>query len=177
VGILDTINQLDLSDEQKALLRREHEQEVNPLRARSRREEVDREIETLKGIGFSDAPGLLKFVRRALLSDDGEPGLVMLSDEELDLSGDEATGATGRQEITTANAIREFIKLMPRNEEGKLKIALSDQGLAGEANEPPQKDDNPDSDEKREERRKSAEGWAGRPIKRSRERYQKGGVA
>jgi hypothetical protein len=96
VGILEEIDKLELSDEQKETLRREYSTELDPLKnendslkAKDRRQSVDDEVKALAALGLSDSPGLLKYYRRALLSPDSEePGAVLLSDTEMHLSGD-----------------------------------------------------------------------------------------
>ena len=131
MGILETIDGMDLSDEQKEKLRQEYSADVDPLKtendslkAKDRRQSVEDEVKALAAIGFSEAPGLLKYYRRALLSPDSEePGAVLLSDSEMHLSGDVATGATGREEISVAGALRKFVELLPRNNEGKLDLS------------------------------------------------------
>lgn len=161
MGLIDEIDKLELSDDVKARLRAEHEQEVAPLRASNRRQEVESEIQALGALGLSDSPGLMKFVRRIFLSDDAEPGLVMLSDNELSLSGDVATGANGREEISVADAVRKVFELMPKNAEGKLN--LSDQGLVTENHGRP--DDGEENEESEHaKRRDSASRWSGRDL-------------
>jgi hypothetical protein len=183
VGILETIDALELSDEQKEQLRREYSGEVDPLKtendslkARDRRSSVEDEVKTLGGMGFSEAPGLLKFYRRVLLSGDAEePGAVLLSDNEMNLSGDAATGATGREEISVAGALRKFVELLPRNTEGKLN--LSDQALELEDHGRPEDGGEPDKATKDDEARENLSAITGRNIKRTRKRYQRGVVS
>jgi hypothetical protein len=161
VGLLDTIDSLNLSDDVKARVIQEHQAdlgekdtEITTLRAKDRKSDVEKEIEDLKKLGFSEAPGLLKFVRRIYLSDDDGPGIVMLSDNDLHLSGDERVGATSREEISTAGAVRQLISLLPRNEEGKLE--LSDQGIAADdTNRPNKEGDNEETDEDAEKARRA----------------------
>jgi hypothetical protein len=167
VGLIDTLDSLDLSDDVKAQLRREHEQEVTnlsdenaTLKAKDRRDSVEQEVQDLAAIGLEEAPGLLKFYRRVLLSDDEEPGAVLLSDDEMNLSGDQATGAKGKEEISVAGALRQFVSLLPRNQEGMLN--LSDQALAGNSGDPTPTGETPDEDTARQQRRESAAGWMGR---------------
>lgn len=176
MGLLETIDSLELSDEQKEELKREYgvevgskDDEVNRLRRRNRKTEVETEIQALAGLGFSEAPGLLKFVRRVYLSDDQQPGGVLLSDADLELSADEAVGARSEEEISVAGAIREFIKLMPRTQEGNLK--LSDQALAGD-DHGRTADEQQEDETEQAERRKRVEGVHGRPIERKRTRYK-----
>ncbi len=176
MGLLDEIDKLELSDEAKTKLKQEYGQEVGSkddeldrLRRRNRKGEVDREIDDLKGLGFSEAPGLLKFVRRVYLSDDDQPGAVLLTDADLELSGDEAVGARSEEEISVAGAIREFIKLMPRSQEGALK--LSEQALvSGDHGRPASEEE--ESEAERTERHARVESTLGRPVERKRERYK-----
>src|SRR4051812_36568268 len=100
MGFLDTLDSLELSDEQKEQLRQGYTEDINPLQeaerlaaAQARKANVEKEIEELGKLGFSDQPGMLAFVRRVYLSDDQEPGIVLLSDSDLELGKDEATGA------------------------------------------------------------------------------------
>jgi len=181
VGILEEIDKLELSDDAKDKLRQEYTSEVDPLKserdglkARSRKQEVETEVTALKGLGFSEAPGLLKFYRRALLSPDAEePGAVLLSDTDLDLSGDAATGATGREEMSVAGALRKFVELLPRNNEGK--VELSDINLADDHHRP---DDggNEEDGETTDDHRKNLEKITGRSLTRTRNRYRGAGV-
>jgi hypothetical protein len=175
VGILETIDGMDLSDEQKDKLRQEYSADVDPLKtendslkAKDRRSSVEEEVKALGGIGLSAAPGLLKFYRRVLLSGDAEePGAVLLSDSEMHLSGDAATGATGREEISVAGALRKFVELLPRNNEGKLE--LSDMNLTDDHGRPDDKGDGEDEDS--DDHKKNLEEITGRSLKRTRKRY------
>lgn len=183
MGLLETIDSLDLSDEAKEQLRQEYgletgatSDELARLRRQNRRDSVETEVGTIAGL-FSDDPdkpedkpvGLLKFVRRVLLSDDDEPGLVLLSDADLELSGDEATGNRSTEDISVANAVRKVFELMPKTAEGK--INFSDQAHADDAHSRP-KDDEEVSDEEKAASRKRAEKTLGRPIERKRTRIK-----
>jgi hypothetical protein len=182
VGFLDTIETLELSDEVKEQLRREHSGELDPLkterdglRARSRKSAVEEEVKALGSVGFSQAPGLLKFYRRVLLSPDAEePGAVLLSDTELELSGEQATGATGREEMSVAGVLRKFVELLPRNNEGRLE--LSDMALETEDHSRPA-DGGTEEGETTDDHRKNLEKVTGRQIKRTRKRYGAGIVS
>jgi hypothetical protein len=58
---------------------------------------------------------------------------VLLADHELGLSGEQATGAHMQEGITTAGALRKFIALLPTKEEdGKLRLLLSEQSLSSD---------------------------------------------
>lgn len=174
MGILETIDAMDLSDEQKDKLRQEYTEAVDPLKtendslkAKDRRSSVEEEVKSLASMGLSEAPGLLKFYRRVLLSGDAEePGAVLLSDSEMHLSGDVATGATGREEISVAGALRKFVELLPRNNEGKLE--LSDMSLTDDHGRP---DEGSTDEDSTDEHRSNLAKITGRDLKRTRKRY------
>lgn len=175
MGILETIDKLELSDEQKDELRREYASDVDPLKterdslkAKSRQQTVEDEVKALGSLGLSEAPGLLKFYRRVLLSPDSEePGAVLLSDSELHLSGDQATGASGREEMSVAGVLRKFVELLPRNNEGKLE--LSDMNLADDHGRP--EEGGQEEGETTDDHRKNLEKITGRSLTRTRKRY------
>jgi len=173
VGYIEDIQEMDLADDVKQQLIQAHQKEIDPIRdenrtlsAATRKEQVEREISTLSGMGFEDAPGLLAWVRRIYLSSDAEaPGAVLLADNELGLSGDQATGATGREEVSVAGAIRKFIELMPKDD-GKLKLTFAQQ-ITGEGDHDRPDDGGELSEEERQtERRERANRLSGRPINR-----------
>lgn len=175
MGLLEEIDKLELSDEQKATLRAEHQSEIGSkddelgqLRRRNRRVEVEAEIKAFSDLGFNEAPGLLKYVRRIFLSDDERPGAVLLSDADLELSGDEATGARSEEEVSVAGAIREFIKLMPLSADGKLQLSdlVADNDHGGP-------DSDAETDAKSSDERRERVGAAlGRKVERSGKRSQ-----
>lgn len=182
MGILEEIDKLELSDDVKEKLRQEHASEFDPiksendsLKAKDRRTSVEDEVKGLSDLGLSEAPGLLKFYRRVLLSADAEqPGAVLMSDNELHLSGDAATGATGREEISVAGALRKFVELLPRTSEGKLD--LSDMMLATEDHGRPN-EGGEEEGETTEDHRKNLEKITGRNLTRTRRRYARGIVS
>jgi len=171
-GFLETLDALELTDEQKEQLRQGHDEELTPLQeaqrlsaAQARRAAVDKEIEELGKLGFSDQPGMLKYARRVFLSDDQEPGIVLLSDGDLELDKDEQIGAKSREEVSTADVLRKFISLIPRDDDGKL--ALSDQILASDdIEEKPEEEEGADEEKAKAESRKRASKLIGRPITR-----------
>lgn len=155
MGILETIEALNLSDEEKARMRREYAEEVDPLKgenstlkANDRRERVRVEIANLSDAGLKDAPKALAFLRRLYLSPDAEePGVVLFADHELGLTGDESTGATGREEMSTKAAFEKFFSLLPTDTDGKLKVMLSSQGdITEDHGKPKTGDDVADAD-------------------------------
>jgi hypothetical protein len=98
---------------------------------------------------------------------------VLLSDADLELTGDEAVGARSEEEISVAGAVREFIKLMPRSQEGKLN--LSDIAhVSGDHGRPDSEEE--ESEQESTDKRKRVESTLGRPVERKRERY-KGSVS
>lgn len=173
MGYVEDVQAMELSDEVKTQLIAAHTKEVeedrkklDSLTAKSKVTTVEGEID---GWGLSDiSPGLAKYVRRTLLSPDSEqPGAVLLSDNEMGLSGDQATGATGREETSVAEVVRNIFNLMPRKDDGK--INLSDQMISTEDHSRPKKGD--DSAEKTETHRNNLSKHIGKPIKRSGKRY------
>jgi hypothetical protein len=176
VGILEEIDKLELSDDVKDRLRQDYASEIDPLKsendslkAKDKRTAVDDEVKALASLGLSETPGLLKFYRRVLLSADAEePGAILMSDSELHLSGDAASGATGREEISVAGALRKFVELLPRTAEGKLQ--LSDMMLSTEDHGRPEAGTEDDK-ESSEDHRKNLERITGRSLTRTRRRY------
>lgn len=175
MGILETIDALNLSDEDKARMKSEYESEVNPLRTensslktRDRSERVKAEIALLSDAGWNKAPAALAFVRRVYLSPDAEePGVVLFADHELGLSGSDATGAVQREEMSAKKVLETFFSLLPTDKDGKLKLALSDQGdLTDDHGKPLTGDDLVDSDAKTAQHKSSLGKALGRTIDR-----------
>jgi len=175
VGILETIDTLNLSDEEKARMRREYAEEVDPLKserdrlqANDRSERVRVEIANLSDAGLKEAPAALAFLRRLYLSPDAEePGVVLFADHELGLSGDEATGARAREEMSTKAAFEHFFSLLPKDTEGKLKLVLSDQGdITDEHGKPKTGDDLADAEANTAAHKESLGRAIGQPIGR-----------
>lgn len=178
MGLLEEIDKLQLSDDDKNKLRAEYgvetsqsQSEIDRLRRRDNKAAVEREVEGLKKLFGEESPGLLKYTRRVLLSDDQQPSGVLLSDDDLELEGDERTGARNEEDVTMAGVLREFIKLIPRNADGKL--ALSDQALlTDDHGRPGSGDDKEERETQASESRKRVESALGRPIARESKRSQ-----
>lgn len=175
MGILETIDALNLSDEEKARMRREYSEEVDPLKnenstlkTNDRRDRVKTEILVLSEAGFKNAPKALAFLRRLYLSPDAEePGVVLFADHELGLSGDESTGATKREEMSTKGAFEHFFSLLPTDADGKLKVMLSSQGdITDDHGKPKTGDDVVDKDANTTEHKNSLGRAIGREIGR-----------
>lgn len=189
MGILETIDALDLTDEQKAQLRQDHESAIDPLKTQNKdlrrdnkRDKVEDEISDLCKIGFADAPGALAYVRRVFLSDADadpatEPETVLLADHQLGLTGDMATGATTPEPATAASVLRKFFELLPKNNEGQLVVKFSDQHLAPDDHDRPEgAGTGGDTGDKSSQHRQSLSTAIGRDIKpRTRKRYMQGG--
>ena len=184
MGILETIDALNLSDDEKARMRREYAAEVDPLKtdrdrlaANDRAGRVRVEIANLADAGLKDAPAALAFLRRLYLSPDAEePGVVLFADHELGLTGNDATGATAREEMSTKAAFEKFFSLLPKDPAGKLKLALSDQGsVTDDHGQPLTGDDAADADKKTEQHKASLGRAIGKPIGRPSREARYGG--
>lgn len=179
MGLKEDLDKLDLDDGVKQQLLASHEGEVQTLstelttlRTKDRRSDVEREVTELSDAGFKNQPGLLKFYRRVLLSDDQEPGTVLLSDPDMGLSGDVATGATQREEKTTADVLREFVGLLPKGDDGK--FVFSDMLLADDDHDKPDTGDEPSAEDKSKEARERLGKITGQTVQRTRKRYSGG---
>lgn len=181
MGLKEDLDKLDLADDVKQQLLSSHEGEVQTLstelttlRTKDRRADVEREVTELSDAGFKNHPGLLKFYRRVLLSDDQEPGTVLLADTDMGLSGDVATGATQREEKTAADVLRDFVGLLPKADDGKFVFA--DMLLADEDHGRPDNGDDETPEEKSEGARQRLGKITGNSVTRTRKRYS-GGAA
>lgn len=181
MGFIEDIEALNLSDEDKQALIRSHSGEVAPLReerdtlrSRDRRESVETEIRDLADAGFEDAPRALAYARRVFLSPDAEEsGAVLFADHELGLNGEQATGAHSREDVSAAKVLRTFLSLLPRDDDGKLAVNLSDQGIAAEDEGRPETGNKLTAEEKSKGARERLGAVTGRPIDRTRKRYQR----
>lgn len=73
------LDRLELSDEQRAAFQRVIDENVT-LSAKTREKDADKRVEDLKALGLEERPGALKIYRDVMLSDDGGPAVVLLSD-------------------------------------------------------------------------------------------------
>lgn len=124
---LDLSNDEDRAKLEAALADNERlEAENEELKASDKEVRIDSELDDLKvKLGLEEQPGLLKFIRRVKLSDDGEPAAVLLADDE----------NKKEESITASDVIDKFIALLPKNQEGKLQ--LSEAHLMDEAGTKP----------------------------------------
>jgi hypothetical protein len=119
----EDLERLELSEDARASLLGVLDENAS-LRAKTREGEADRRVEELKELGLSDRPGALKLYRQVMLSDDGGPAVVLLSDD----------GKTER-EMTALEILDGFLDAV-KGEDGK--VNLSDQHLtSGNDNPPP----------------------------------------
>lgn len=120
-------------------------EENSTLKRSTTDSDLEKRVEELKGLGFSEMPGALAYYRDVFLSDDSETAMVLLSHDD---NGNE----TGRQSKTGTELIDGFIASIPTDKEGK--ILLSGQALDTGTTEAPPEGDEEDKDtkEKVEER-------------------------
>jgi hypothetical protein len=181
MGLLETIEALDLSDEEKATLRAEYEGDLAPIREDAnkskrelRRDTVEAEIKEFSDLGFP--PGVLKLYRRIQLSDDAqEPGAVLLSDDDLNLADDQRTGARSREDVSVAGACKQLMEAIKTSTDadGTVKSLFSDQAIAAESTDKP---DVGDASDKTQKSKDNLAAITGRSVERSKTRYRNGGV-
>lgn len=125
---LDALDGVELSDEQRSALESVLN-ENQDLRKKNREKEADARIVELSDpegeYKLGDKPGFLKLYRQIMLSDDGGPAMVLLSDD-----GDEKERLTGTEILDRAlDALK-----------GESGVELSDQHLDTGNNKKPPKD-------------------------------------
>lgn len=186
MGYIEDVNAMALDDDVKATLIAKHQEEIDPLRKdnqdarrEARRVTVEAEVAELSDMGFKEIPGVLAYYRRVQLSDDEEPGAVLLTDAELNLSGDEASGARTREDVSVAGALKHFVGLIKTatDADGKLSGLFSDQSVAAEGGDKPANGDASDQATKDKEATERLGKVTGRTVERSGKRYAvSGGV-
>lgn len=102
------------------------------LRGKNRVKDADARIEELKAMGFSEAPGFLKFYRQIYLSDDGEPAAVLFSDDDCKIK---------EAELSALAILDRAIDALPKEDD---KILFSGQALVTADDTPPPATDNGD---------------------------------
>lgn len=174
MGYIEDVNAMELSDDIKNQLISAHQKDIDPLKSErdslKAKSKIDETETKISKWGLSEiSPGIAKYVRRALLSPDSEqPGAILLSDNEMGLSGDLATGATGREEITVAKVINDIFEMWPKKDDGKLNF--SDQMINADNHSRPENGDD-DPSEKSEKARNNLSKVTGKSTKRSGKRY------
>lgn len=119
----EELERLELSDEIRAALTDVLSENAD-LKARSRVAEVDARIDELKELGLKERPSALKLYRDVMLSDDGGPAVILLSDE-----GKE------KKQLSAVEILDQFIEAVKGSDE---KVVLSDQALVtGDDDKPP----------------------------------------
>jgi hypothetical protein len=111
----DSTTELTLSEMQDRMA--QIEKENRELKEADRRKTVESRVKEIGEMGLSEHPGLLKEIRNIMLSDDGQPAL-MLSEEG---RGEDA------QELTATAVVERVIQAMPTKDG---RIALSEQAFS-----------------------------------------------
>lgn len=178
MGLLDQIDQLEgVSEEKKNELRNEAIREMSPALTA----DAEGTLAKLRAIGFSEENGctaFLKRTRRILMSADAhETGAVLMADSDLGLTGDKATGATTRDEVSLANEVKGLFDLLPtEGSDGQkvLRAMLSDQAIAADSDNRPDATAEGDPDKKLESSRSSLNKVTGAEVTGvSRSRYRR----
>lgn len=155
--LLDSLSGVDLSDEQRELLQAEESRIARLEADETSRRERDRQTQVtaycgtpdgqtkglLDQLGLSD-PGIKKYVRNALLSDDGGPA-IELSEH---LGDGQKTAGVPR---TATELLKGFIDILPKAEDGRVALAeqarrLPDDPKPPETNEKPPEDPQANAD-------------------------------
>lgn len=148
--LTDLLSGVDLSDEQREAIAAEErrltgfEESETQRRERERRAEVTAycgetkaDGTVVKGkldeLGLGD-PGVKKFVRNALLSDDG--GAAIAFSVHL-----EDGSKTSPVEKTSTELLKEFIDLLPKSEQGRANLADQARRLPGDERPPEESED------------------------------------
>ena len=119
----EELDRLDLSDEQRAVFQSILEENAQ-LSAKTREADADVRISELEAMGLKDRPGFLKLYREVMLSDDGGPAVVVLSDD-----------SEQKEKLTAVEILDRALDAL-KDDEGQ--VALSDQALvSGNDNPPP----------------------------------------
>lgn len=119
----EELARLELSDESRAAIA-EVLNENATLRQSARERNVEKRIDELKELGLNERPSALKLYREVMLSDDGGPAIVMLSDD-----------GKNEKQLTAVEILDSFINSIKGSDE---KVNLSDQALVtGDDDKPP----------------------------------------
>lgn len=121
----EELDRLELSDEARAAILPVLDENAD-LRAQTREGAADQRVAELEELGLKDRPGALKFYRSVMLSDDGGPAVVLLSD-----NGQE------KERLTALQVLDKFIEGV-KGSDGK--VQLSAQHLASGNDDPPPAD-------------------------------------
>lgn len=179
MGYVEDVQAMDLSDDIKEKLITSHMQETRPQRLAGYKSEADAVVDRFRKMGFSEEEGctaFLKRLRRIQMSEDAhEPAAVLMSDSDLELTGEAKLDAGSREEVNLADEVVNLLNLLPGAIEGKLKIQLSEQALAAEEGERPGSgDENPEQAASDASKRLSTHtGVQTKGVSRS--RYRRGG--
>lgn len=143
MGLKDLLSGVELSDEQREAIEREEARIARFESDERARVERDRQAEVtaycgedgvLDKIGLGD-PGVKKYVRNALLSDDGGPAIEL--SEHLD--GGQKTSGVPK---TATDLLKGFIDILPKKE-GKVSLSEQARRLPDDPKPPAENDDKP----------------------------------
>jgi hypothetical protein len=119
----EELDRLDLSDEQRAAFQSILDENA-VLSASAREADAEKRISELEEMGLKERPGFLKLYREVMLSDDGGPAVVVLSDDS--------------EEKVKLTAIEILDRALDALKTDEGQVALSDQALvSGNDNPPP----------------------------------------
>lgn len=179
MGVIEEIDKLDIPDEAKAKLKAEHNAEMRPSRLAGLKSDAESVVSRFRDMGFSEEKGcsaFLKRLRRIQMSEDAhEPAAVLMSDADLELSGEEALGASSREEVNLADEIVNLLNLLPGANEGKLKIQLSEQAVSAEGGSRPASGDSNPAQEAHDASTRLSKHTGVQTQGVSRSRYRRGG--
>lgn len=119
---IPALDGLELSDEASAAVQSVLQENAR-LRAQTREAAADSRVNELKEAGFENRPGFLKLYRQIMLSDDGGPAAVLLSDD-----------GTQEERVTALDILDRAVTAL-QGSEGK--VVFSDQAISSGNDNPP----------------------------------------
>lgn len=135
--------QIKLSEEKAA--REAAEKRAREAERKARVSDIEARVLELGESGLDKYPGTLKEIRKIMLSDDGQPAVLLLSEE---------TGKEG-ENITATDIVERVIASLPHTEDGKLN--LSEQALVEGDRDKPKTEEEEEEESSVDERTKKAQ--------------------
>ncbi len=93
----------------------EQEAKIRDLERELHKKSVAEKIGSLKEVGFSEFPGLLKTIEELYLADEGESVATLSLSEE--------GGETAEVELTVSDVVTRIVEAMPKSDDGSLKFS------------------------------------------------------
>jgi hypothetical protein len=152
------LNSLNLSDDQRTALEAqlaepdEEAQELERLRKEKREREVNDKIAELSAAGLEDNPGVLKYVKAVLVSDDQKPSILLSED---------GSGTPAPKSVT--EIFDGFFALL-KNQQGKLSLTTQSADLSADDEHGRPPDTPADENITHEDRLKAAAEELGLPV-------------